>query len=298
VYHGLETSPYLWAAIGALGFGLALGQILRWVFDPHASWREGAGAAASGAEGRRITRAIVFASLGILAASALVILPPKSSLHGPGLWAWAGGFAACGTFAGIMPRLGGAVSLALLVLLTGLARFGRSGWQPLELNTELARIVPLESPASGPTAGAYRAEYRERGGSARILTLRASQVALIVDSVELDGPAAFLAALPRAAESLRLYRIYGISGDSGPPPLHAEGRTLFELLARSGPGEGLVPGAAPVSHSALGGLLRMGRATSAPVPAESLQPLVYGIGEDLSPRLLQTGGDALGVLVR
>ena len=69
MYHGLETSPYLWAAIGALGFGLALGQILRWGFDPHASWREGAGAAASGAEGRRITRAIAFAIVRVPALS-------------------------------------------------------------------------------------------------------------------------------------------------------------------------------------------------------------------------------------
>ena len=309
---GVEASAYLWSGLCALFEGLALGQTLRWVLSLARGPRRGPGPGRRGRfERGRPARACVAASLGILAAVALLIFPSKAALHGSALLDWAVFIAACGCLAGVWPRVGGGAVAALLVALVLLLRGAVSDWLPAGAGAEIARLLPFEVAAAGAARGGggaagasavYRGELQERRGEGPTLTRRVElpvgEASLTVETLELRGPLAFLAAFPSGASELRLYRIVGLAGAQARPLLFPRRRNLLDGLAPLGDGAGFVPGAAGAHREAVAGLLVRSRATTEAPAIEPLQPIIYSFGSDLAPRLAPPPGDALGVLSR
>ncbi|MGO8695495.1 MAG: hypothetical protein ACLQMF_17680 [Rectinemataceae bacterium] len=314
---GLEASPYLWAAPAALGAGLAAGQALAWMLARVRFAASRADAAPpTFARGRlgdlrdrragRPARAGAFASLGILAFAGLLVFPPKDYLAAPALCVWALFFGVAGMVAGLRPRAGGTAAAALALAAFGLVRVAVLSWTPFEGNIEIARLFPLET--SSPQDGSvYRAELRLAGGGAAaspgLIELPRGQTAIVVESMELRGPLAFLALFPRSPSVvLRLYRVVAIAGGSEPPYFlpRVEGPVdrLVSHFAPLDPTLGFVPGAPGVAREALAGLFVRMRAASAASDVQPLQIVVFSLGDDRIPHAAPSTGGSPGLFFR
>jgi len=305
---GVEASPFLWTALAALCAGLAAGQALGVVRSYLMRFRARGGAPRpspeAGPGSGRLARAGAFASLGILAFAALLVLPPKASFAAPALCAWAAALGAAGLAAGLWPRAGTAAALALFAASALILRILASPYSPYADGSEIARLLPL-SVTAGQAAPIYRGELRlfERGAAeTRLVELPLPEASIVAETIELRGPLAFLSLFPASGSiDRRLYRVVGIAGGAAAPYLLPRPRGLAEALlsriAPLGPGPGFVSGEPPARAEAAAGLLVRSRAASAAPPdLQPFQSVVYTLGGDGIPRIAPLpGGGVLPV---
>jgi len=285
----LWRDPYLWAALGALFLGMAAAQGGRWV----------AASRAAAARGRS-ARALVFASLAVLAAAALLVFPPKASLLDAWLWIWAAACLAAGVLAGLWPRAAGLPLAVLFGTSLAVLAFGLAGWLDFHGPARVATLLPFEVVRPGAAAGTEAGAAPSAGASFRgeletaeqdsaplvqELSMQTADVALVVEGIELRGPVAFLAALARPASAGRFYRLVALVGPGSPSIVFPRPAKLFERLAAIGDAEALEPVAPPVERKALLGLFTRRRAASGSAALVALEPARFDLDEYLAPHV-------------
>ncbi|MBL8968499.1 MAG: hypothetical protein JNG85_15955, partial [Spirochaetaceae bacterium] len=245
------ASPFLWGGLAALFLGLALGEALRWIVLA----RRGAERRAA----RRSAWAATFLALSLAAAALLLVLPAKADLLEPLLPWWAGALSLAGLAAGLAPRaagvpLAGLGLAAALLLLDGLA-----GWLPLRGPGPVARFLPFAATDAG-FSGQLEIQERDTVPTLQKLELPLVALALVVERVELAGPAALVA-------GPRFYRVVGAAGPDGAMAADFPARkNLVDRLAPLPEGPG---------GEARGLFLRRRRETSAAVSLAALEPVVF-----------------------
>jgi hypothetical protein len=264
VLAGGKGSVYLWAGFAALFAGLALGEAIRWLRGTQV-WSDTAKRVLPKARRRSSslapTLAFIFLSLAVLALTALLVFCPRdfwrTDYFGP--WCAFGflfGLALC-----LAPRYAGLPALALLLAAELLLLDGLRGWIPLEGNNTIAYYLPLT--VTGARCSGELGVY-ERDGvpTAQRLELAAHEVSLVVDRVELKGPA-LLMAYPG------YYRIVGMVGK--------DGETVASFQARKSILDFLEP--LKADGSPRGSLVRRWREKSPPAPLLPLSRLEFGFAQ-------------------
>jgi hypothetical protein len=252
----------VWAGLASLFAGLALGEAIRWMRGTP-PWDKIAPRAPKGArlDLKRASRAspslasalsFVFLSLSILALTALLVFgPPRFWVVDYfGLWlcfAFLFGLALC-----LAPRSLGLPLLALLLAAELLLLDGLRGWIPLKREAPIAYYLPLTLSGAG-CSGELGVYERDGVPTAQRLELPAASMSLVVERVELTGPA-LLMARPG------YYRIVGVAGK--------DGGSYASFPSRKGILDTLLPPAADGPRR--GGLIRRWREAS---PAAALYPL-------------------------
>ena len=256
------ASPFLWAGLAALFLGLALGEAYHW----QRRARRGEEKAAA-----RLSALAAFCLAVALAAGACVlILPEKASLGDPLLPYWAGLALACGLAAGLAPRAAGLPLLGLVLAAALLLVESLAGWLPLAGPTPVARLLPF---SVGPDGFSGELEVLERDTVPTVqrLELKAASAALVVERLELAGPAALVA-------GPAFYRVVGLSGGPGGDSVSFPARR--SLLER------VLPLPEGPEAEARGLLVRRSREASAALPLAALEPVLYS---------LETGGGGEGL---
>jgi hypothetical protein len=258
---GGAGNAYLWGGLAALFAGLALGQGFRWLRGTR-GWKGPTKADFHGS-GRRSpslapTLAHIFLSLSVLALTALLVFGPQGFWKADyfGLWcpfAFLFGLALC-----LAPRFIGLPALALLLASELLLLDGLRGWIPLEGNETVAYYLPL-SVTDTRCMGELGVYERDGLPTAQRLEFAADEASLVVERVELKGPA-LLMAYPN------YYRIVGMAGK--------DGETLASFQARKNILDFLEPLKADGSRR--GSLVRRWREKSPPAPLLPLARLEFG----------------------
>lgn len=224
---GPAASPYFWAGLAALFFGLSLAAAGHWIVA-----RPVAGGAAAA---RRSAFAAAALALAVLSAVGLLVFPPKASLGGPWFFGWVGLAAVLGVFIGLKPRAGLVVLAVLALAAAGLVSEGLRGYSPLTAPAEVARILPLSG-----EGGSWKAELvvdRSYGRSrSREIEIHADTAALAVELLEPQGPLTLFV-------PAEWYRVVGIVSESGEVlvPLAETRPSLAERLAPLPPGSAMAP---------------------------------------------------------
>lgn len=252
---GDAGNVYLWAGLASLFAGLALGEASRWLRGTWA-WNEFAlrvlGRAKCVSSSLASALSFIFLSLSILALTALLVFGPprfwETACFGPWLcFAFLFGLALC-----LAPRALGLPLLALLLAAELLLLDGLRGWIPLKREAPIAYYLPLTLSDAG-CSGELGVYERDGVPTAQKLELPAASMSLVVERVELAGPA-LLMARPD------YYRIVGVAGK--------DGRSYASFPSRKGLLDALLPPAADGPRR--GGLIRRWREAS---PAAALYPL-------------------------
>ena len=269
VLAGGKGSVYLWAGLAALFAGLALGEAIRWLRGTQV-WSDTTKRVSPRARRRSSslapTLAFIFLSLSVLALTALLVFCPRAFWRTDyfGLWCaftFLFGLALC-----LAPRYAGLPALALLLTAELLLLDGLRGWIPLKGNNTIAYYLPLT--VTGARCSGELGVY-ERDGvpTAQRLELAALEASLVVDRVELKGPALLMA-------HPGYYRIVGMAGK--------DGEMLESFQARKNILDFLEP--LKADGSPRGSLVRRWREKSPPAPLLPLSRLEFGFaqgGEEL-----------------
>jgi hypothetical protein len=288
---GLWADPWFWAGAAAAFSGLAAGQAVRIVLPGRED-----GAKTLRRKPRRISRALAFLSLGILALAGFLVLADRNSLSGVGLaegtglpWLliWALLLALLCTLAGLRWLAAGLPLAALCLGALWLLRLALQGWLPLPPGSgvRVASFLPYEL---GPKGVRGHLELVS-GGSAlpsQELALGSASIALSVETLDLAGPLGFLAELSSgtapvpAAGVSTFYRLVGIAAPGAEPqsfatPVHLD---LVDAVLALPEGEGRAPGASVSSKPALFGLALRSRRTSQALGLVALEPLSFTLG--------------------
>lgn len=290
-----ETNPYLWSALASLFLGLALGQCLRWLIPGRGNARVPTRRGPPG-----LARATSFLALAILALAGFLVFSYKaeglsSGALAVGLVAWSLAIALLALLVGSRPLVFGLPVAFLGVAVIVAFGFCLQGWLPLRIadggSLEIGRILPYEV---GPASFRGQLEMHERDSVPIVqeLSLASDSIGVCVESLDLEGPLAFLADLilssrrtPPAApmeKTLRLYRIAGLVAPGGVVLQFASParvRILDALLPLS-ENRGFEPGGASEARSALFGLAQRRRASSTTSVLVALQPLRFFISSD------------------
>jgi hypothetical protein len=207
---GDAGNVYLWAGLASLFAGLALGEAFRWLRGTQV-WNELAPRVLPRARRHSSSLAsilaFVFLSLSILALTALLVFGPpnfwKLDYFGPWLpFAFLFGLALC-----LAPRSIGLPLITLLLASELLLLDGLRGWIPLKGEVPIAYYLPLTL-SDARCSGELGVYERDGVPTAQKLELPAASTSLVVERVELKGPA-LLMAFPN------YYRIVGMAGKSG-----------------------------------------------------------------------------------
>jgi len=257
---GGAGNVYLWAGLATLFAGLALGEAFRWLSGTRV-WSEFAPRAAPRSRRRSSslasTLAFVFLSLSILALTALLVLGPPHFWKADyfGLWlpfAFLFGLALC-----LAPRAVGLPLLALLLAAELLLLDGLRGWIPLKGEVPIAYYLPLTL-SDARCSGELGVYERDGVPTAQKLELPAKAISLVVERVELKGPA-LLMARPN------YYRIVGVAGKDGATYASFPGRkSVLDALEPLG-----------ADGSRRGSLVRRWREKSAAAPLYPLSRLEF-----------------------
>jgi hypothetical protein len=288
------ANPWLWSGLAAFFLGMALGQMAFAALGRIRKGRRSPKAAT--------IRAPIFASIGLAAGAALLILPPSGALLAPGLSVWSPAVFVLGCLAGFLPR---AVGIPVLVIAVGavlLARSGLSDWSSYGGRASLARLLPFEIAREASGAVHVRSQLDlDLGPGAgspgqTVIDLPFDSAALCVEGLELRGPLAALAVISRAdrppADAGSIARFFRVAGISGPAPAALAfpmgGGALSRALAglaRLAPGSGFEAGERAES-SAFGGLVVHSRATSPLQALEPLRSLSFSLDPSLVPGIV------------
>ncbi len=276
----VRDDPFLWAALAALFLGLAAGQAFR------APLARG-GAARRRKAASRWTRSFAFAAFAVLSATALLVLPAKSSLLEPSLpWTGAAAFA-LGFLAGLWPLAAGLPAALLVSGALLLARASLAGWVPFRGAGPVASLLPFERSGEGAGPFAYRAELelaeRDSIPVAQELLIESDAAGLAVEGIVLRGPVALAAKLARGAS--RFYRVAAVAGRAGPGPSFAARPWILDGIAALDPAEGWEPGAPAAERASPGDLLVRRRSTSVLAPLLVLEPLRFDLDASMDPRI-------------
>jgi len=273
-----RDDPFLWAALAALFLGLAAGQALR------GALKRG-GAAGRRKAASRWARSFAFAALAVLSATALLVLPAKSSLLEPSLpWTAAAAFP-LGFLAGLWPLAAGIPAALLVSGALFLARASLAGWVPFRGPGPVASLLPFERGAEGQLPAACRAELelaeRDSMPVAQELLIESDAAGLTVEGLVLRGPAALAAKLTRGAS--RFYRVAGLATRPGPGPSFAARPGILDRIAALDPAEGWEPGAPAAERASPGELLVRRRSTSRLAPLLVLEPVRFDLDSSMDP---------------
>jgi hypothetical protein len=248
---GLGANAFLWSAFAALFFGFASAEALRWLV----ARRRGRERAAS----RRSAAAIAGLSLALLAATALIVLPPKRALLDGALLPWAAIFAALGLVAGLKPAFGAGLTALACALAFGLVADALSGWIPAGEPATLSRLFPF-SEEGGRWKGEFIIFKRDSVPTTQGVEFTGEDAGLVVELAELSGPATLVA-------GGTWYRLVGLAD--------SKGRIMASFPAR----ESLLGRLEPLAPGAIAGrrglFLVRRRETSPALKAEALQPMFY-----------------------
>lgn len=264
VLPGAAGNVYLWAGLASLFAGLALGEAIRWLRGTQ-GWNELASRVLKRAKRPPSSRAsalsFVFLSLSILALTALLVFGPpnfwRADYFGPWLaFAFLFGLALC-----LAPRSLGLPLLALLLAAELLLLDGLRGWIPLKGAAPIAYYLPLTL-SDARCSGELGVYERDGVPTAQRLELPATSMSLVVERVELKGPA-LLMARPN------YYRIVGVAGK--------DGGTCASFPARKSALDSLEPLGADGSRR--GSLVRRWREASQAAPLYPLSRLEFSFEE-------------------
>lgn len=211
----IAANPYLWSGLVGFFFGLCLAQGLRWVLA-HGLGAEKRGRKPRRLQARHSVLAVTSMAFVVLSGTAFLIFPEKTGLREALIIPWTVFLAVLGLVLGLWPRLGLVLMTSLILGLGGLMYDALAGWTALESPIALARLLPFSR-----NGESWNAEFlifqRDSVPTAQSLEIRAESAALVIERLELKGPASLLGAKRR-------YRIVGLAD--------AEGRISVAFPAR------------------------------------------------------------------
>lgn len=247
----LARNAYLWAGLAAFLLGFALAQSIRWAI----ARRKGRARAAS----RRSAWAVAGLALALLAATALLVLPPKAGLSDGLLPFWGGIFAALGLLAGCRPAIGFPLVILLCALSGAFLVDALVSWLPLAEPLTLARVFPFSE-----SQGRWRAEFivfqRDSIPAAQGLEIPGGEAGLVVERLELSGPATLVGIGT-------WYRLAGLADSSG--------RSLVDFPARLSLLDRIEPLEPGSRAGPRGALVRRWREASPAIRLSPLQAAYY-----------------------
>lgn len=260
---GLLGSPWSWSGLAGLCLGVAAGIALRGLIDrirqgrgPGKGRRAGRGGQGRvPAHGAFPVASLVWLSFAILAAAGFLVFPAKAEAFSAQVLAWTGALALCGLVIGRFPRAGGLAFLGLGLAAAGFFHDATRGYVAFSGPVEVARLLPL-SEAGGVWIGEFLIHGKDGQSGPFRLELEGREAALVVDRLELRGPATMTGCR-------RFYRIAGIAD--------AAGKLLADFHPRQSLLDRFVPKASRGSFFVL-----TERLSSEALGLVALQPVAYG----------------------